>query len=371
MKPRPTMSLLLVVSMFLSMLVLSVSPALAGSNADTVDNIHASGFVNVGQADSISSPMIVNGAVTPDKLTAYAGIRIVHKGPEGVGIFDNIQEAMDSIPDPPTDDRYAILVMPGKYEITEPDVISIKSNVDLIGQSRTGTVIEGIDLGGGCWPIGMNPNAGLYNLTVEIANGGVIHKDNGGTNKRIVGCDFKVTGTYGDFALSDGDWIEDIKLNHTNPSNQDIVFGTGGLSHATLKNVTLKGTCGQVFSGSGDFTIMDSVVEGDFDEFLEGGTVEMRNVKVRNNRQGGMILNCGFLTVTSSALDCPGGVAINLGWGSASVDNSVVIGGLSTLDGSLATIFVGSSKVSGPINQGLNSPIKLIYCHNLDYDPIP
>jgi hypothetical protein len=89
----------------------------------------------------------ISGIIGPEKLATYTNIITVHKGAaNNVTTFNTVRAAIDAIGQNTanyTGERQAILVMPGRYE----EDLSLfwdnqqTFNVDIIGASRTGTII--------------------------------------------------------------------------------------------------------------------------------------------------------------------------------------------------------------------------------------
>ena len=143
-------------------------------NADTLDGIHAAGFVQKGEANSVSAGMIADGAVTGDKIAAgtitiaNADRSIMAGSPHTLvvaksgGDYNSIQAAMNAIGSSATADQpYLVKVMPGTYL----EQVTLKSNVHIQG---SGIGITTVKFGGGAFTVVASSvnNARLSQLTV-------------------------------------------------------------------------------------------------------------------------------------------------------------------------------------------------------------
>ena len=201
---------------------LSTSKLRVGTSAGTVaagDHTHVIGTANLADGAitdaKISGPISGNkiaGSLGVEKLGVYAGTKIVHKGAvDNLNSFNSIVAALNSIGS--TTAPYAIIVMPGIYEEDFSGYNSANLiNVDIIGQSRTNSIIKAVGFtypGLPYYSIDMPASMSFTNLTFQ----GFIAI--GRTNNRITNC--IVIGGRGIFFNSDATnaIIDNVEIDST------------------------------------------------------------------------------------------------------------------------------------------------------------
>lgn len=126
------------------------------NGSDIVDGSITSLKLAIG---SVGTTNIIDGAVTSsklsgligvDKLDVYSEVYIVHKGAaNNQTTFNSIKAAIERIGVPWSGERKTILVMPGTYQedlsllvsTGGPSSATLPFNVDIIGASRSGSII--------------------------------------------------------------------------------------------------------------------------------------------------------------------------------------------------------------------------------------
>jgi len=116
--------------------------------------------LSVLSAGQVTTTVIADGAVTDAKisgpisaskisgtigLSSYAGVKVVHTGTiDGVNSFNTLTAAIQAIGPNNSAGRYAIVLMPGTYaeDFSFLNAWGIQYNIDIIGQSRTGSIIK-------------------------------------------------------------------------------------------------------------------------------------------------------------------------------------------------------------------------------------
>jgi hypothetical protein len=326
-----------------------------GLNADTVDGKHSSDLAlalhNHDAAD------IISGTLSVDRLSSYAGIKTVHKGPaDGVNTFNTIVSALNAIG--ATSNRYAVIVMPGTYDEDMSFRTGISANnVDVIGQSRTGTIIR--------LAVGLQMREGviLKNLTIE----GTVTFDAYGNNG-LYDCIIKAS----DIGLSfntdpynvtidniiiearTGIYMYNVmypdKISLRNLQISGSLHGMAVDINSTLplkiSNATITGgTTGiQLLSGYIDIDNV-STKASPYDLYVEAGQVRGKNCRFNGQR-----------------ISVIGDVAL---------DNSIINTTVETLSSgpSKGAIKIGNSKIAGSIVSSGN--IKIVNCYDANYDAIP
>ncbi|MBI5196786.1 MAG: hypothetical protein HZA10_10770 [Nitrospirae bacterium] len=305
---------------------------------------------------SHSGADIVSGTIGVDKLGTYTDIKIVHKGlADGVNTFNTINDALNAITDSSATNRYAVIIMPGVYEENVlRDNFHLKSYIDIIGQSRTGSIIKDIS---NFWPA-VRPGAYMMfkNLTID----GDIQFFS--TNVSIYDCNIKGT----------------IQLERD-------------LFNITIENVSVEGGVGigEPFDATTIILHKINIKGGGFGVATKGETFRMSDIDIITDGYTGITLRWGQLALQnvsvqvlaplpywSAALYIQGGNATcqscilssnsesikNAAGGDVNIDNSVLNG---AIDGAMR---IGNSKIVGTF---IGSGKKIVNCHDGNYDPIP
>ena len=334
------------------------------------------------------------GQVGPQGPAAnYAGVKIVHTGPaDGVNTFSSISAAIQAIgPNNPAG-RFAVVIMPGVYSenFTFLNTWNVQYNIDLIGQSRTGTIIQPQ---GNPWR-DWDPNwkscirlaDGMFfkNLTVR---GTVEISSSVGVG--LIDCIIDIASAAGGYGfgiashypqkvtldnveiISDGlamwlyNWqdvenfvINNVRIKLTTPTAGGIwVFPSRTDAPVKFKNLTISGPSGaygiQFFSYvSGTVEFDNLTINGQIPAFSSGGQGTV-SVNVRNSS----------LNSTASLIDNNAG-SPTLDF---TLDHSTIYNTVAT---SQSQIKIGNSKVIGPI-QGGSGLVTVVNSYNGAYQPIP
>jgi len=158
---------------------LSVTGTISGdgsgvSNVDAaaLGGIWASSYLTQGESGGVDANMIVNGAVTTDKIAAGAIIpdniffysKVIIVAPSG-GDFTSPVDALNSITGNSSTNPYLVKLMPGIYDIGSNSV-NMKSYVDIEGSGQSATIIKG-NVGVETAGVVNGANAYLRFLTVQ------------------------------------------------------------------------------------------------------------------------------------------------------------------------------------------------------------
>lgn len=309
----------------------------------------------------------IAGPISAEKLAAYSGVRIVHKGAtDGLNTFNTITDALNSITDNSETKRYVVVVMPGVY--TE-NVVG-KYYVDIIGQSRSGSIIKN---SGEDYTVTM-ANMSIKNLTVEGNGvGGVILYD----NSAVYDCNIKVQfggkwWAYGISIRSPQTTVENTTITGGQITCGLDIFGISNNSSVVLRGITIQ-NCAQAMllqtNNNSPLRISDVLVVGDAAPTIEVqcGHIEFYNL-ISNVPDAAVVIgaNCGYPVVHCSSCSLSS-VGIN-GWPRSAflyIDNSSVSG--ISIGGS-AGVRIGNSKIASV--SGDVSNLKMVNCHDADYNPI-
>jgi len=218
-------------------------------------------------AGSVNTNTIANGAVTdekisgiigPEKLGAYSQVITVHKGvANNLTSFNSIQAAMNYLLQNTSNysgDRQAILVMPGRYDEDLGVLNSTDTfNVDIIGASRTGSIVVPVNYNGYGSYFSMKVPSGLYlkNLTFR----GFLHADHS-KGAGIIGVDIVAlspaeASAYGgvvNHAGIGGGWqtinnfiIDDVYIEPAAGDAAIALSSTGDNDTLRFNNIRIKG----------------------------------------------------------------------------------------------------------------------------------
>ncbi len=306
---------------------------------------------------SHSGSDIVSGTIGVDKLGTYAGIKIVHKGlADGANTFNTINDALNAITDSSATNRYAVIIMPGVYEENVlKDNFYLKSYIDIIGQSRAGSIIK--DNGSG-WPT-VRPGAYmmLKNLTIE----GSIQFFS--TNVNIYDCNIK-----GTIQLERD--LSNITIE--NVSVEGYITMVGAPSDATtiiLRKINMKGGQIDVSTNGESLRIIDTtiIITGEVGQgiILRNGQLDLQNINIQITYPSfstALYILGGNVTCQLCALNSNNKAIYNASAGEVNIDNSVLNG---AIDGAMR---IGNSKIAGAF---IGSGKKIVNCHDGNYDPIP
>ncbi len=360
----------------------SVINSKIADGAVTTAKIGAGAVATGNVADNaITSSKIANGSITADKLApgalaqaGYAGMKIVHKGAaDGINTFNSVIDALKVIGRPT--ERNVIIVMPGYYEedfssyLVQGDSI----NVDIVGQSKTGSIIKTIGSGDD-WlnnqhievPSNMylrnltlkgfvrftdNTNAGITDSIVEALSYseawfgiGLLGSPSNITIENVViNALWNGIATYGSFNNGDTVRLNNLQINMTaHDSGATGIYARPETSAIKLSNTVINGA----YSG----------VRAVF------GKVVLDSVTLKNSPVGLDACTYGSsVTIRNSVIDvplnnvCPGN--------SVTVENSTVTGFTG------GDVKIGASRVSGILP--VTTSIKYINSFDDNFDPIP
>lgn len=170
----------------------------AGLDADTVDGLSAVDFSLANHSHLDLAPAIhdhsaedIIGVIGAEKIKTYSGVKIVHTGPSNNSdTFNSITSALNSITDNDSNHRYAIVVMPGVYDIsTQSNALEVNQYIDIIGFSKTNTVLRLLD----DWTeIFMYSNTSISNITIQKINMWITIEINGQNNIEVTNCNLEL-----------------------------------------------------------------------------------------------------------------------------------------------------------------------------------
>jgi hypothetical protein len=371
---------------------------IVGTGTVTTNNL-ADGAVTDAKISGLISAAKLAGVIGVEKLGTYASVKIVHKGPaDGVNTFNKLTDAILNVPGydkyyynyQPTNDRYAIIVMPGTYEEDYFQnsaywlayYYSANRLVDIIGASKTGSVIKpNPDQYGNTrfWVTnGMNLenltilgtldmseiNGDLYPLTSmrpQAKNIIITPKDHNDTPGTVAPTGLAVTldSIVDNIVVNGPVAVVSGYANTGKVTNVLINSGADGISVSApskpyqLSNITVNTTKA---GGSG--------------VFVSSGTANMEKLTV--NSSGGYVfgavanggaLNCNNCSFNSS------GVAVDAVWnGRISLTNSIVNGYVTAGNG--GTVNLANTQITSPSTNFNGTPIKTFSCYDENFDPI-
>jgi autotransporter family porin len=232
----------------------------------------------------------------------------------------------------------------GQYTGTDNTNITITKNMDIIGQSQKGTIINGT---GTNWIFHINSaiTLNIWNLTLTNATtpyGGAI--ENGGGTLTVKGCTFNCNNASDGGAINnDGGTVTVTGSTFTGnkADNNGAINNDGGI--LTVTDSTFTGNI--VTSGNGGGAIFNNNI------LTVKGSTFTSNTATNN---GGAIINGGTMSVTSSTFTNnsanAGGAIENYGGTSTT---PVTISG-STFNGNTATKYGGAIYNSGTANVHFN-----------------
>lgn len=364
----------------------SITDTKISSNAIDTSKIADGAVTDAKIAGPITASKLA-GSIGVENLGVYTGIKIVHKGAaDNVNTFNALSAAMQAVGSNSAD-RYAIIVMPGIYAedfsfLNPWDVV--RYNIDIIGQSRTGTIIRPLNSYG--WSPTMFPLAdGLVvkNVTFE---GGV---DISGSNDVSIIDSTIRTGAaaYGILSHSPTNVIiENITIEAASNGRGMFLYGYSKGSNIKLNNITIKLANGSsgiwVFPTGGyddpvkitNLTITGVSSTGFGMSFFSysSGAVELDNVSIEDTvntfsydpQQMGDIkvkaTNCKFNNTGELVM---GGGSNRL---EINIDNSTI---KNSITSTASPIKIGGSKITGSITSS-NGQVKIINSYDGNYDPI-
>ena len=218
------------------------------NGSDIMDGTVTGAKLTAGSVDNSK----ISGIIGQEKLGTYSNVIIVHKGAaNNVTTFNSIRAAINYIgqnTNSYTGERQAILVMPGLYE-TDLTLFGpgVPFNVDIIGTSRTGTIIRPV---GGTYfsQYSMTIPSGMYlrNLTFQ----GLIDVT-GAKDAGVIGVDVVVAppavGNDKLAGFTDG-WptirnftIDDVYIETVVGATAISLWGTGENDTLRFNNIRIKG----------------------------------------------------------------------------------------------------------------------------------
>jgi len=219
------------------------------NGSDIMDGTVTGAKLTAGSVDNSK----ISGIIGQEKLGTYSNVITVHKGAaNNVTTFNSIRAAIDYIgqnTNSYTGERQAILVMPGLYE-TDLTLFGpgVPFNVDIIGTSRTGTIIRPV---GGTYfsQYSMTIPSGMYlrNLTFQGLIDVSHSKDAG-----VIGVDVVVAppavGNRDQLAGFTDGWqtirnftIDDVYIETVVGSTAISLWGTGENDTLRFNNIRIKG----------------------------------------------------------------------------------------------------------------------------------
>lgn len=353
---------------------------------------------------TITSSKIAEGAVTDSKISGpiaaekitgivgmgnYAKIKVVHKGSaDGTNTFNSLTAAIQAI-GPNTAERYAIVVMPGTYteNFSFLDPWYISYNIDIIGESRTGSIIKPT---GNHWNnysnyrpyIHLPDRMTLKNISIE----GIVDLS-GDVGVSVVDCFINVTTQSGLGAGIMSHYPQKVTID-----NVDIIGDGSGMwlynywdvDNIVLNNIRIKLTepdAGGIWIYPSqptpikfsNISITGTGTNGWAFAFFsyDSGLVELDNVTI--NGQLPPFAYSGSGTISVNARNCNFNSTANLinGSGSSylnfSIDNSVINNVVSS---SASPVKIGNSKIAGPL-QPVSGLVTVVNSYNGSYQPIP
>lgn len=350
-------------------------------------------------ADNSVTAAKIAGLIGQDKLDGYSNTYLVHKGPaNNVTTFNSVRAVIDLIfaqravygPTWPTT-RQAVIVMPGRYE-EDLSILEDRScdgarnctkgslNLDIIGASRTGTVIVPINDQFYDSPqsvINMPVGFFLKNLSID----GIV-TPNHTQNSGIIGCDIKSNW----HAVSSG-WeniknfvMDDVNIEATN-GHAILLMGNDANDTLKFNNITIKNASIHVIYpiSSKPFSFSNITFTGDYpaaafrvwygSNNVPAATFNFDNITIKGNYthafdiadSSNMTLNVtnSKLAVTDTLMTPNSGGANNTVNISGSTITNVSTPGTS--------VRIGTSKIGTIVPS--NGAIKVVNSHNDAFDP--
>lgn len=362
----------------------------AGLDADTVDGLNAVDFsltthshLDLAQAIHDHSAEDIVGVIGAEKIKTYSGVKIVHKGPSNnVDVFNEINAAINSINDNDSTKRYAVLIMPGVYDAPMSSALEIPSYIDLIGFSKTNTIIRLLD---NYSEIYMYSNTNISNLTIQQLGIYIAIEVDAQSYVNISNCDIQImTGGGSGISVNDSTnvTIENIKIHKSkeltsSPSASiSISFRDANLPYdpetISVNNILVTGS-GTTFYTADDRSngIIKPITINNLNIFVTSNspyyTHSFQNtysgVFIANSNINNKILTSKVNAVTPSLNILNTNVSEILSQESnVTITNSSVV---SIESQSNSDVKAGGSKIGSVVG-----PIKTIYCFNNNYDPI-
>jgi len=288
----------------------------------------------------------------------YAGTKIVHKGmADGVNTFNTITDALNAITDNSTTNRYVVNVMPGLYE----ESITGKSYVDIVGASRTGSIISGV----GETTIAAVDHMFIRNLTIQNGWYGVFFSQ---SYSGISDCDL--------IGQMDG-----VVINADHTSVKNVSYTTSGLSGVGISlgdGINVTGVSTIVIR---DIDIRSDNAYGITVQTDPSEVLNISDVNIHNSSGTGIAINSGRVQIDHANIYAS--VAV-IGWGTATCNSCTITGvadavrfatfdaNNSTVDGRIyniygAAVHFANTKFTGTLS---GTGVKTINCFDGDYNTI-
>jgi hypothetical protein len=370
----------------------AITTAKIGAGAVGTGNI-ADGAVTDAKISGQISVSKIAGNIGVEKLGTYAGVKVVHKGAvDNVNTFNAVGSALQSIGSN-TASRYAIIVMPGVYEedfslLNNVNNISPVYNVDIIGQSRTGSYLKAIGnpVRGSFGESSLHLASGVHlrNLSFEgtieityIDNASVTEcniKSNAGSSSNVgapfyghspknliienVNLDTETDGMWL-YGLIENDTLvfNNININMRSGSNHAIWVYPVGNKPVKFSNVTIKGAGN---NGLGFFSY----------DYYNPSYVDLVNFSIEGVVSNAILHHQGNskVNVKDSKLIASVNTFASLGQGGSpeiTVDNTVISDARSTI----VPVKIGNSRINESVVPGTGLS-KIVNCYTSNYDQI-
>jgi hypothetical protein len=327
----------------------------------------------------------ITGPIGVEKLSSYAGVKIVHAGAaNGITTFNSLRDALNSIEAEQTTNNYAVLVMPGTYseDLNSGLNWSGRNTATIIGQGRESTILVG---GDAYRQIFMKSNLFFSNLTLQ----GSVLILNGVHDVSIRNCAIDASNIGAQSSgLGMSIWQDAFNIVLDNVSIKALqgidMFMLTHPETITLRNIQIKalaqttppnsaGAFGIIVSDTANAEAVlnienVSIESGYYGINTNSGKIILNNISIKAQWCG--LLGGGTMAVRNSSIEGSVISVQNMNSTDISINSSTVIGSL--YGGYQSLTKIGSSKISGlqhPNPSG--GTFKFVNCYDDNYEPIP